>query len=219
MDFKRNLTRKITRERLSLFIEKYANSAYTLDIGCANSPYSKFFKNRVGFDIAEGPSVDVVGDAHTLPFEDSKFEQILCTEVLEHLHTPERAIAEMERVLKPGGTLLLTTRFLFPIHDAPHDYFRYTKYGLRHLLRNWEIVSLTEEVTTMETLGVLLQRIGFQTKLRANALSKICVFLIAKVFIAFNWLIVREYGDIRKSVEEQGIMSSGYFVVARKKVP
>jgi len=217
MSLHQKLTGKITRERLKSFIVDHANERYTLDIGCANSPYSKYFKNRKGFDIAEGPGVDMVGDAHSLPFKDGEFEQILCTEVLEHLHTPEVAIGEMMRVLKPGGTLLLTTRFIFPIHDAPHDYYRYTKYGLRHLFREWDIVELKEEVTTLETIGVLLQRIGFQTRLRMNFVSKVGIFMFAKVLSMCDWLITKEFGDIKKSKEERGIMTSGYYVVAQKK--
>lgn len=216
MNLHQKLTNKITRERLKTFIKEQANDAYTLDLGCANSPYSVFFKNRLGFDIQPGPGVDVVGDAHELPFGEKQFEQILCTEVLEHLHSPERAITEMYRVLKPGGALILTTRFVFPIHDAPHDYFRFTKYGLQYLFRDWEIIELKAEVTTMETIAVLFQRIGFQTKLRANVVSKIIVFLLAKIIGALNWLIVKEYGDIRKSQEEHAIMTSGYYLIARK---
>lgn len=217
MSLHQKLTGKITRERLKTFITSHANERHTLDIGCANSPYSKYFPNRVGFDIASGPGVDIVGDAHSLPFKDGEFEQILCTEVLEHLHTPEEAIAEMMRVLKPGGTILLTTRFIFPIHDAPHDYYRYTKYGLRHLFRSWDIVELKEEVTTLETIGVLLQRIGFQTKLRMNFMSKVGIFILAKVLHMCNWLITEEFGDIKKSQKEQGIMTSGYYLVAKKR--
>jgi len=216
MNFHQKLTAKITRVRLKAFVERHANDLYTLDLGCANSPYSAYFKNRVGLDIAAGPGVDVVGDAHSLPFADATFEQIFCTEVLEHLHTPERAIAEMSRVLKPGGTLLLTTRFLFPIHDAPHDYYRYTEYGLRHLFRDWEVIKIEPEVTTMETIAVLLQRIGFQTKLRANILSKVLIFTLAKAFMLLNWMIFKEFGDIRKSKEEHNIMTSGYYLVAKK---
>lgn len=217
MSIHESLTKKITRGHLRKFITEHASDAYTLDIGCANSPYSKYFPKRVGLDIAAGPGVDVVSDAHTLPFPDATFDQILCTEVLEHLHTPEQAIKEMNRVLKPGGTILLTTRFVFPIHDAPHDYFRYTKYGLTYLFRDWELLTLNEEVTTMETLGVLLQRIGFQTKLRANGVTKVLIFLLAKVFTVLNWLIVKEYGDIKKSQSEKNIMTSGYYLVAKKK--
>lgn len=217
MNLEEWLTRKIVRERLVTFVKKYATEAYTLDLGCANSPYSKYFTNRIGFDIAEGPGVDVVGDAHMLPFPDETFETVFSTEVLEHLHTPEKAIAEMKRVLKPGGRVILTTRFVFPIHDAPHDYFRYTKYGLQHLFREWEKVEIEEEVTTIETLSVLLQRIGFQTKLRCNVVSKISIFLLAKVIGLCSWLIVEEFGDIKKSQKENGIMTSGYYLVAQKR--
>lgn len=218
MNFQQRLTRKITRERLEAFVKQYANDLYTLDLGCANSPYSKYFKNRLGFDISDGLGVDVVGDAHNLPFKDETFEQIFCTEVLEHLHTPELAIKEMYRVLKPDGNMILTTRFLFPIHDAPHDYYRYTKYGLQHLFRDWENVKIEAEVSTIETFAVLFQRIGFQTKLRFNFISKIVVFLTARFFQTLNGFVLKEYGNIKKSHEERTIMTSGYYLVAKKPV-
>ena len=75
------------------------------------------------------------------------------------------AIAEMKRVLKPGGKLLLTTRFVFPLHDVPNDYFRFTKYGLQHLLKDgWEIIELEDETSTKDTIAALLQRIGFRRR-------------------------------------------------------
>ncbi len=216
MNIQQKLTSKITRKQLNQFVSKHSNGLYTLDLGCANSPYSKYFINRLGFDIEKGTGVDVVGDAHELPFENETFDQILCTEVLEHLHTPEQAIKEMHRVLKTGGTLLLTTRFIFPLHDTPNDYYRYTKYGLRHLFRNWEVIDIVPEVTTIETVGVLFQRIGFQTKLRVNIVSKVACFILARLFTWLNWMIVEEYGDIRKTEKEKNIMTSGYYLVVKK---
>jgi SAM-dependent methyltransferase len=212
------LTSKLTRARLDPFLARQANTKYTLDIGCANAPYANLFPNRVGFDEREAPGVDVVGDAHALPFPDDTFEQILWTEVLEHLHAPQQAIDEMRRVLAPGGTLILTTRFIFPLHDVPGDFFRYTKYGLRHLLREWEIVSLEEEAGTMETLGVLLQRIAFQADLRGGIITKTLFLMLARITGVFSFLIKKEYGmrskiDVR---EEQSILASGYYVIARK---
>ena len=211
------LTKKITRDILDKFLLKNSSEKLTLDLGCSGSPYSKYFKNRIGFDIKEGVGVDVVGDAHNLPFEDRKFDIGLCTEVLEHFHTPQLAISEMKRVLKSGGKLILTTRFIFPIHDAPHDYYRYTKYGLKHLFKDWEVLSLEEEVNTINTLSVLLQRIGYQTQLKMNSLSKVFIFLLSKIVTLFSFLIKKEYEDIERSVEESYIMTSGYYIVCKKK--
>jgi len=115
------LTSKITRNNLGKFVSNNSSNGLTLDLGCGNVYYKKYFPNRIGFDIKSGPGIDVVGDAHHLPFENEKFDVILCTEVLEHLHSPEIAISEMERVLKKGGKLILTTRFIYPLHDIPHD--------------------------------------------------------------------------------------------------
>lgn len=215
--FKKFLTHKITRDKLDIFIRQYASDEFTLDIGCANSPYSCYFPNRVGFDAVPGQGVDVVGDAHRLPFESDKFDRILCTEVLEHLHSPHLAIAEMHRVLKPGGLLILSTRFIFPIHESPNDFYRYTKYGLQYLFRDWEIKELKEEVGTQQTLAVLLQRIGFQTTLAGGIFTKLLVFLTAKVIDAFPNLISKEFGDIRKETKEKNILVSGYYLVCKKK--
>lgn len=214
---KKFLTRKITRQRLEKFLEKYARAdKLVLDLGCGSAKHVRYFPNRIGFDIAPGPGVDVVGDAHALPFGGNHFDMIVCTEVLEHLHTPEQAIAEMRRVLKPGGLLLLSTRFIFPIHDAPHDYFRYTKYGLKHLFRQWEILELVEETTSQETFAVLLQRVAFQTEIRMNWFFKVLILLAAKLVAALPSPILREYGSINRQMPETNILSSGYYLVCRK---
>jgi SAM-dependent methyltransferase len=212
------LTKKITRANLDKFISKHGSDKLTLDLGCSGTPnYAKYFKNRIGLDIKDGEGVDVVGDAHNLPFPDGKFDVIVCTEVLEHLHTPHTAVSEMNRVLKPGGKLILTTRFIFPIHDAPHDYYRYTKYGLKHLFKEWEIVELSEEVGTKDTFAVLTQRIGYQCKLKINKISKILIFLLAKIIYFLPSMIKDEYGDIGRRRGEKNILTSGYYMFCRKR--
>ena len=101
--FKDFLTKKISRGLIDEFVSRHSSDKLTLDIGCCNSPYSKYFPNRTGLDTRDGDGVDVIGDAHKLPFENESFEIVLCTEVMEHLHSPHIAIAEMNRVLKQGG--------------------------------------------------------------------------------------------------------------------
>jgi len=213
------LTRKITRPRLQAFLRRYASEGRVLDVGCGASGYKNLFPQLTTLDIAprEGTKVDIVADAHDLSqIPDGSFDVILCTEVLEHLHTPAKAIAEFRRVLKPGGLLLLSTRFIFPLHDVPGDYYRYTKYGLKHLLKEFEIAELVEEASTVETLAVLEQRIGFQCNTLGFRPFKIFWFLLAAVTRWCGWLITREYGDIRHQVVEKNILTSGYYVAARK---
>ncbi|HIE96776.1 MAG TPA: class I SAM-dependent methyltransferase [Fuerstia sp.] len=84
---------------------------------------------------------DIVGDVSRLTmFGPESFDTVLMFEVLEHISTPQAAIDELHRVLKTEGRLILSTPFLFEIHDAPHDYYRYTKFGLHHLLREFKNV-------------------------------------------------------------------------------
>lgn len=212
----RALSRKLTRVTLDRFITAHASTARTLDIGAQNGPYAALFPNRVGLDITRGHGVRIIGDAQALGIRDDAFPVVLCTEVLEHLPEPQRAIDEMFRVLAPGGTLLLTTRFLFPIHDAPHDYFRFTKYGLRYLLRRFEILELQEETDAVGTIAVLLQRLGMQAQtLRRGPLRGVWL-VAAQAARPFSFLITKEYGDSRRLREERGIMTSGYHVACRK---
>lgn len=212
----RALSGKLTRITLDRFIVAHACSGRTLDLGAQTGPYAAHFPRRVGVDLRSGPGVQVIGDALALGFKDSSFDVVLCTEMLEHVPEPQRAIDEMRRVLKPGGLLLLTTRFLFPIHDAPHDYFRYTKYGLRHLLRRFEIVELREETTAVGALAVLLQRLGMQAETLGWTPLRAVWLLAARALHPMAFLITREYGDSRRRIREDGIMTSGYHVACRK---
>lgn len=213
-------TRKITRARLGAFLRRHASDARTLDVGCGSAVYGDVFPNRVTLDVAPRPGVkvDIVADAHDLSrIPAASFDIVLCTEVLEHLHTPERAIAEFRRVLCPGGLLLLSTRFIFPLHDVPGDYYRYTKYGLRHLLRDFEILELEEEANTIETLAVLFQRIGFQCQTLGFRPLKFLWFLKALLIrTLFSRILTREFGDIGGKTPEHNILCSGYYVAARK---
>lgn len=212
----RALSAKLTRITLDRFIAARATALRTLDLGAQNGPYASFFPTRVGLDIRPGAGVHVIGDAQALGIGDATFDVILCTEVLEHLPEPQRAIDEMYRVLRPGGRLVLTTRFLFPIHDAPHDYFRFTKYGLRHLLRRFEVVAVEEETDAVGTIAVLLQRLGMQAQTLGRTPLRAIWLVAAQAARPFSFLITREYGDSRRLSPERGIMTSGYHVDARK---
>ncbi|MDC0297308.1 class I SAM-dependent methyltransferase, partial [Crocinitomicaceae bacterium] len=80
---------------------------------------------------------DVYWDGVKMPFEDSTFDSCMATEVLEHCPNPEIVLKEVSRVLKPEGTLFFTVPFIWNLHEAPHDEYRYTPFALkRHLLNS-----------------------------------------------------------------------------------
>lgn len=116
-------------------------SGALLDIGCGGLPYREIFSSKVsryvGVDRersrASMRGIDACGDALALPVRGQAFETVICSQVLEHLPEPDRAMAEMARVLKPGGLLILTAPHIWGIHEEPDDYFRYTGFGLRYL--------------------------------------------------------------------------------------
>jgi SAM-dependent methyltransferase len=87
----------------------------------------------VNLDLAALPGVDVAADAELLPFPSGQFTRVECDAVLEHVRRPERVVAEIARVLEPGGYAHLVTPFCHPFHEYPRDYRRYTPDGLKEL--------------------------------------------------------------------------------------
>lgn len=80
------------------------------------------------------PELDYISDIQSMPLPDNSFDTVLSFEVIEHVPDPRKALAEVYRVLKPGGKLVMSVPHLMYLHNEPNDYFRYTKYGLRILL-------------------------------------------------------------------------------------
>lgn len=110
-----------------------------VDIGCGEKPYRDLFGSAyyVGLNYgSQGASPDVMGDAQSLPFATGCADVVFTTQVVEHVENPQRMINEAFRILKPGGTLILTGPFYWPLHEEPHDYFRFTRHGFLALLRS-----------------------------------------------------------------------------------
>ena len=109
-----------------------------LDVGAGNQPFRNWYSERttqvVAVDIAPAPGLSVLALANPLPFQDGTFDTVFCTSVLEHVENAEGAVAEIVRVLRPGGQLLMTVPFLYPTHEAPWDFWRTTHHGLRSVL-------------------------------------------------------------------------------------
>lgn len=89
-------------------------------------------------DVFVGPRVDLVCDAHALPFEDGSFDGVVIQAVLEHLVDPPRCVAEIHRVLRPGGLVFAETPFMQQVHMGAYDFTRYTVVGHRRLFRHFD---------------------------------------------------------------------------------
>jgi SAM-dependent methyltransferase len=113
------------------------NSPTVLDVGCGNRPYADLFEGC--FYIGANYTIDIVkpdlvADAMQLPIASRSIDLVFCSQVIEHVPRPWRLVEECHRVLKHGGWLVLSAPFYWPLHEAPNDYFRFTRYGLESLL-------------------------------------------------------------------------------------
>ncbi len=122
-------------------------SGKLLDTGCGKMPYRDYILENsevtsyTGLDIEnalmydEDIKPDVTWDGSKMPFDDNAYDSAMATEVLEHVPEPARFMKEVHRVLKPGGTFFFTVPFLWPLHEVPHDEYRYTPFALQRIFK------------------------------------------------------------------------------------
>lgn len=127
-------------ERIILIeqVKKYAHylTGTVLDVGAGiGDRYGGFIKcdKFLRMDIKEGDGIDIVGRAEAIPMGDASVDEVLCTQVFEHLKYPQESAREICRILRPGGYLLITAPQINELHEEPNDFFRYTKFGLREM--------------------------------------------------------------------------------------
>lgn len=147
-----------------------------LDAGCGQMPYRSYVLNHsavtkyVGLDIetainySDQVKPDVTWDGHNMPFEDNSFDCVIATEVLEHVPDTYNYLKEIYRILKPTGTLFFTTPFLWPLHEIPHDEYRFTPFAMKRLLGEANFVGIDMEAlggwnaSLAQMLGLWLRR-------------------------------------------------------------
>lgn len=151
-----SLARYQLHTRTSSWIERYAVGR-CLDVGTGHSPHQCRLRRRaievVTLDLEDrAGGVDIIADVQDMTeIGDGSFDVVLCTQVLEHVPRPWDAVAEIARVLRPGGAALVSVPHLSAIHEAPHDYFRFTEYGIRSLADDCGL-----EVEELERCGGLV---------------------------------------------------------------
>lgn len=205
-----------------------------LDLGCGTRPYALIYDTlvdmSVGTEVTYSPhglqNADIICTAEQLPFADASFDTVLCTEVLEHTRDPFAVIQQIRRVLRPGGYLLLSVPFIYPIHEAPYDHWRFTSYGLRSLCEGagLEVIYIRPKGGIVATLIVLWLYLAVRG---VNAVSKLLrhslplrerrVIRWLLIFPQWFYLRLRCRSPIWEKVEGKigDFLTPGYFLVAR----
>ncbi len=175
-----------TREVVEYLLPKYG-SGKTLDVGAGRGRYRAFIESVVTdyktTDIDPYEGVDYVEDATRLSFADNSFETILSFQTLEHIREPNKAVAEMHRILKEGGICIATVPFFAPEHARPTDFQRYTTEGLRVLFEQAGFI-----VVECEAYGGLYMVIAETIK-----------------WLMVNPALDRQYGRFRRKIAHWGI--------------
>lgn len=126
----------LRRHLIPIFAEHITGAV--LDVGCGNMPYREYLNEKAvekyeGFDIEKrSPDTKFIGDAQLMSeIPNNTYDTVVSFFALEHMPRPWEAFAQMVRVCKPGGTIVLAVPHLSRLHEEPHDYFRFTNHGLR----------------------------------------------------------------------------------------
>ncbi len=156
-------------------------------------------------------NVDLVSDLKTLPIRDNTLSGIISIAVLEHVADPDAHVAEMHRVLEPGGRALCYVPFMAPFHASPHDYQRWTRPGLATLFQDFEVVDVRVGAgPTSALLWVLQEWLALALSLGSRRLYRAIAPLmwILSPLKIIDFLLARH--------PEASVVASGFVIEARK---
>lgn len=150
----------IIRRHLYKAVNEFSQScqkdARILDVGCGIKPYRPLFKtdSYIGIDVKGGghddthKTVDFFFDGTHIPFEKNEFDAVLATEVFEHAQDLDGLISEIYRALKPNGSIFITMPFVWPEHETPYDFRRFTSFEHNRILGQYGFHDIIIKPTT-----------------------------------------------------------------------
>ena len=127
----------------------------------------------VAFDIVQSPLIQFIADAHDIPLADGSVDGVWIQAVLEHVLDPWRVVAEIHRVLAPGGIVYADTPFMQPVHAGPWDFTRFTESGHRWLFRSFERIN-SGVVAGPGDVFVTAVDFSIRALSRSNVLGRAC---------------------------------------------
>lgn len=194
-------------------------SGRLLDLGCGQVPLYGMYSHHV----RAVECIDWDNSSHSLrhidqccdlnqvlPLPDNCFDTIILSDVLEHIFNPMQLWAEISRTLKPGGKILVSVPFLYWIHEAPHDYYRYTEFALRRAAQenNLRIVSIQPLGGAVDVLADLIGKVTAGLPLRGLGVGN----LVQRMAFWFG----KTRPGARLRLTSAKVLPLGYFVVAER---
>ena len=179
------LAKAVTRADNAVFFKAACSrmSGTVLNLGCGRSTFAKWLDGarEIRVDITRHQGVMVVCDAHALPFRKEAFTGVIMEEVLEHCRNPMLVSREVASIVVQGGRIALSVPFMFPMHDVPNDFFRFTRYGLESIwTESFSIVSLNPRLPGLETFAIP----GVRLLHEKNAIKP-----LALISVPVSWLV------------------------------
>ena len=189
-----------------------------LDVGAGHVPYRRYVEEHVNvyhtLDREKRiEEIDFVSDAQDMRsvILDDRYDVVLLLEVLEHVPNPSKVVAEIYRILKPGGTLILSVPHLSRLHEEPYDFYRYTKYGLTHLL---EVANFQQ--IEVKPCGGIFCFVGHQISTVLIGSTWHIPIVKHVVFTLNKWLVTKPSFWFDKMTDRKKLFALGYVVVATK---
>lgn len=215
------------KKNIENLIKEDVRGTMVLDIGCATKWPGKLLPSSscyIGIDYLETAESwyktqpDVYGDAQNLPVSNGSVDSVLLLDVLEHLQDPDQALKEIFRVLKTEGTLIIQVPFLYPIHDAPIDYRRWSKFGLNEMAsrHGFDIKKESSSGNLLESAAIISNIAMSKTVLNWFSQKRLAsVFvLILPLYILLNNIITWILSKISPADD---MMPTSYQMVWNKK--
>ena len=158
----------------------------------------------ISFDIYNSAFVDFVADVHSIPLTTASVDAVWIQAVLEHILSPEQAVAEILRVLKPGGFVYAETPFMQQVHEKAYDFTRFSHSGHRWLFRQfeeidsgpvggagtqllWSVEHFTRNLTRSTNLGKLAKLLFFWLRFLDPIMSRRYCYDTAPGFYFFGF--------------------------------
>ncbi len=187
-----NSSRKYLAEFARRAAASIPKNSRVLDAGAGDTPYRSYFvqAHYDSTDLCEVEknygTLSYICDLKNLPIRADYYDLVFCSQTLEHVTDPNMVLAEIKRVLKPGGLLWLTAPFYYEEHEVPYDYYRYTQFGLSYLIQN---VGL--QLESIEWLEGYFGTLGYQLQEAAKAIP---LSLKELNYGFWGWLFILPFG-------------------------